>query len=120
MMKSKIKSMGQKFKKTISRKKNKARIIFSSKNKKLFLKVFFYVCALGAIINVYPAYAQEAGDNLTNVESMKPKKPSAILVFGFSLTCGIISGFLITVYLIQLHDAKLLRLYSNYIFLKYS
>ena len=52
MMKSKIKSMGQKFKKTISRKKNKARIIFSSKNNKLFFKGFFYGCALGSILNV--------------------------------------------------------------------
>ena len=119
-MHKKFKGIKKKLREKLSHSKRRVRNIFSDKNKQIFVRGFFYGCCIGAILHAYPAYGQEAGGNFTNAKDMKPRKPSAILVFGFSLTCGIISGLLITVYLIQLHDAKLLRLYNNYILEKYS
>ena len=112
-MAKKLKRIGQKCKEKISHTKSRIRIIFSDKNRKLFLKGFCYGFALSLILDVSPVYAEEAGRNITNSKAaINRKEPSALLIsaytkfykpliFGFSLTCGIISGFIVTFYLLQ-------------------
>ena len=101
--------------------KEKAKAVFSRRNRTLFIKGFC-IGASGPLFSALPASARDdiplpsQPQRLINVETIRSKQSlwAAGLYFGFPIFCGLISGYFVSTYIRGFQKTKCMNLITKY------